>query len=470
MTLQTSVFQVIQRNWQRPHGMLVVGVSGGADSLALLHILIALQDKLKIKVHAATLDHGLRGEAGAEDAAYVEAVCRDWGVPWTRGYRDVRMFADEINKGIEEAARIARYEFLYHVCRSLDTYHAAVGHNADDQAETVLMHLIRGAGLRGISGMWISERMPRYDINLYRPLLMTPRADIEAYCAEHGIQPRHDATNDSLEYTRNRIRHELLPLLRAFNPQITTALVQLADSARVEHGFVGSTAGTELIRKNSGGGRGRWVYKAYFKKLHPALQRQFIRMGYWFITHSHDDLTYEHIIHAVEVGLRGDVGAIALLPKGARLRVDYEQIFIESEDEALEYAGMLRADEAAVNIPGVTPFFFGQWELYASLDASANAAARLSIPDGSDVKLRPRQHGDRFAPLGLGGHTQKIAEWMVDHKVPQRKRNYIPLIVVNGEIAAIAWGDRWTISENFAVKPDSERVVYFNMTPRLPDA
>ncbi|HYO89770.1 MAG TPA: tRNA lysidine(34) synthetase TilS, partial [Candidatus Limnocylindrales bacterium] len=217
MNVQNAVWTAGERHALFPRGTtLVLGVSGGADSLALLHALAALRRRLGLTLIAATLDHGLRGRDGAADAAHVDALAEAWHVPVVVGTADVAALAVQQRAGIEEAARNARYAFLAEVARSHGAGRIAVGHHADDQAETVLMHLLRGAGLDGLGGMRPLAPVPGApDLMLVRPLLGVTRAQIAAYCARHDIAARDDATNADTALTRGWLRHELLPLMHS---------------------------------------------------------------------------------------------------------------------------------------------------------------------------------------------------------------------------------------------------------------
>ncbi|MEN6478284.1 MAG: tRNA lysidine(34) synthetase TilS, partial [Anaerolineales bacterium] len=200
-------------------GALVVAVSGGADSLCLLHALHALAPELGYRLQVAHLDHGLRA-AAAEDAAWVAALCARWGLPCTVGQAQVRALAEAEGRSLEEAARLARYRFLARVALRVGARAVAVGHTADDQAETLLLHLVRGAGLTGLVGMapaapWpLPEDVASAALTLLRPLLAVSRQDTVSYCAALGLTPRKDETNADPAYTRNRLRLELLPVLR----------------------------------------------------------------------------------------------------------------------------------------------------------------------------------------------------------------------------------------------------------------
>ena len=446
-------------------GSLIVGVSGGTDSLALLHILNAVRVRLSFDLHVATLDHGLRGDAGADDARFVQTIAQSWGIEVTAGAADVRAFAQSQQIGIEAAARLARYDFLAGVAGAFHATHVAVAHNADDQAETVLFHLLRGSGLTGLAGMSYASPLPGHPaLTLIRPLLDIPRADLEAYCRDNNLQPRHDASNADVTYTRNRLRHQIIPVLRDVAPQIERHLRQLADLARVEADFADvslhQAIDPHVVRTSNRISLPRLI----FKQMHLALQRRFVLWAARSIAKGEadtdaEDVGYVHVTAAVDLALRGEVGALAQLSGGLQLRLDYETIVIELDDAFIsDDLPLLALGEALpVTIPGETALS-ANWSLIAA-ESPVQESGLLAIREESKIILRGRNRGDRFAPLGLGGHVQKISKWMIDHKVPANLRDRLPLLVVDDQIAAIWWKE-WKVSENFARTPVSSRVIF----------
>ncbi|MEO8397822.1 MAG: tRNA lysidine(34) synthetase TilS, partial [Chloroflexota bacterium] len=458
--LVESVYKtLLRRNLLPASAYLIVGVSGGTDSLALLHILLTLRDRLAIHLHVATLDHGLRGDAGADDARFVETTAHSWGLLVTAGYVDVRALAHEQQIGIEAAARIARYDFLAGVA---DAFHAtliAVAHNADDQVETVLFHLLRGSSLTGLGGMSYISTLPGHlNRTLIRPLLDIPRADLDAYCREHDLHPRHDVSNDDTTYTRNRLRRETLPYLREISPQVARNLRQLADIARLEDDFADIALHQAIDAHVTRSERQIRLPNEIFFSLHSALQRRFI---VWAL-HALNiqlEVDYRRVIAAVEIAERGKRGARAQFNNGLQLRVEYQSVSIEFDDtlNVADLPLLTSADALSVTIHGSTPIN-PNWSLTVA-QSPFEQSGLLAIREESKIIVRVRQPGDYFAPLGLGGHTQKISKWMIDHKVPAHLRDHLPLFVVDDQIAAL-WWQGWIISEKFAVTPSSSRIIY----------
>jgi len=230
-----------------PGGIVVVAVSGGADSVCLLHLLARCQEKLDIKLHVAHLNHQLRGAESEADARYVVDLADCLDVPCTMAERDVAAYKAERGCSTEEAARELRYDFLAEVADDVGASRVAIGHTRDDQVETILMHILRGAGTSGLRGLEPCSPIPcrsyqpsaiSHQIMAIRPLLDVTREETMHYCREHHLEPRIDSSNLSLSFLRNRLRLELLPLLREYNPNVDQALLRLAEIARDDIAFI----------------------------------------------------------------------------------------------------------------------------------------------------------------------------------------------------------------------------------------
>lgn len=459
----------------RPGAGVVVGVSGGADSLVLLHALAGLGAEAGWALHVATLDHGLRGEAGAADAAFVRDTAREWGLPVTRGRADVLAAAEAHGLGVEEAARQVRYTFLLRVARQVGAAVIAVGHNRDDQAETVLMHLIRGSGLSGLRGMLpatplstyhllpdiaiatdppLDERAAREDSwpALVRPLLGTPRAAIEAYAADHGLHPRQDATNQDQTYFRNQLRHTVLPLLESLNPNIRATLARTAEALRADADRVYALGEAALARALRAERPGSVLLdRAVWAGLTLSEKRHIVRTLAYRLRPALRDVSLEHVEGAVRLIDAGRPGTAATLPGGLEVRVEREVFSLGAAGE--DVLAVVPGEDAPALAPGSSGATFlpgesvrqvyGGWVFEArparageDLDA-AHAdplAAALRVPVDGWLKLRTREPGDRFRPRGMGGHSQKLSDTFNAMQVPQGWRDRAPLLAVDGEI------------------------------------
>jgi tRNA(Ile)-lysidine synthase len=453
---------------------VVAGVSGGPDSLCLLHMLRELHQELGVSVHVGHLEHGIRGEESQADAAYVESLARGWGLPVTVEHGDVPGYAAEHKLAIEEAARRVRYLFLGRVARQVGAQCVAVGHNADDQAETILMHLMRGSGLGGLRGMlpvqtlgaepWWSGPM----IRLVRPLLEVSRNEIEAYCHQHGLTPRFDRSNLDLTYHRNRIRHELIPHLETFNPRIRELLCRSARSIADDYDFLrnqGLEAWERLAREDDSAitfPLQPWL------ELHPSLQRQLLREAIHRLRKSLRDITWTHVEQA-RIGVHEKTaGARITLPQGLFLFVGYDEFVIGEEMQAPDLP-LVCAVSLRIEVPGTTVLPDSEWELRAvvvqrdrlpeeALHHVGPWQAYLDLEQtGDQLTLRGRRGGDRFQPLGMAGKSKSLNAFFIDAKVPQHIRDGLPLVVSPRHIV---WVAGYRIDERAKITERTRRVMH----------
>ena len=263
----------------RPGERLVVAVSGGPDSTAMLLVLCRLAAALDLSLSVAHFDHMLRDAREREgDREFVEALSGGLGLGFATGRGDVRARVRKHKESVEDAARVLRYDFLGAEAKQRNATAVAVGHTADDRAETVLLHLIRGAGLDGLAAMPPRAAWPFGDgPEIVRPLLDLTREESERYCRESAVEPRRDPTNDLPLATRNRVRSELLPLLRGFNPRIGRALVRLSESAARDTDYLDAAAGAEWRRLARAEGDAISFDRAELAALHPAIAARLLR-------------------------------------------------------------------------------------------------------------------------------------------------------------------------------------------------
>lgn len=444
---------------------VVLAVSGGADSLALLHALTTLRQALHLRLVVATLDHKLRGPAGAVDAAFVCEQATTLGLLCIREERDVPAYAAHHRLSTEEAAREVRYAFLADVTRATKSSLVATAHTADDQAETVLMHFLRGSGLSGLKGMLPRAPLPQMAAArrrgsgirgqgehspapvLVRPLLYTTRAEIEAYLATLGVEPRQDATNVDLTYFRNRLRHDLLPLLERYQPNIRQVLARSAEALASEWVFIEAetdAAWARLARADQSTVR---FERAAFLALPEALQRHLLRRAVARLQPLLRDLSWEQVTQALAVARHGQTGASATLPAGLNLFVLYDELVL-AERLPLPPWPLLSPDAAPLRVvvPGETRLP-GGWRLVTELAPAPGEGKHgeegepaLVGPDPwqatldadaatPPLSLRPRRPGDHFRPLGLGDQAVELAEWMIAQKIPAHARDRLPLLV-----------------------------------------
>lgn len=464
--LQARVRDFIERKRLLQQGMtVVVGVSGGADSLALLHILKELAPDYSLKLHVAHLNHLLRPGARVE-AAFVQRIAHSWGIPVTTGYCRVARFASLRKLGIEEAARRARYRFLFHVARQAGAQRIAVGHHADDQVETVVFNILRGTGPAGLAGIPARRGL------IIRPLLEATREEIEAYCREQGLTWCTDPSNLETFYLRNKIRHELLPYLRReFNPGINRAVLRLAGIMEEENRFLEKiSAGLlkSLARCESGKVE---LPLPVFLHLPLALRRRLLRVAFRAAGGDLRGLGFQHLEDSLALLANGPTGGEIHLPHGVRLRKSYHFFTMERAAEAV--SGLKEVFQK-LEIPGRTDIP----SLGLTFHAEVRAGGFAFVPHGryqacfdyDKIKLplyvRTRRPGDRIRLLGLGG-TKKIKKLLSDLKIPRPERERVPLVASNG---LVYWVVGYRISEEAGVTPQTRRVLVLRVLKEIEES
>ena len=455
---------------------LVVAVSGGPDSLALLHSLLALRDKLKLRLYGAHLDHGLRGDASAADARFVAGTLEQLGVPCTIERADVGAFRTEHGISLELAAREVRYAFLARVAAEQHADAVALGHTADDQVETVLMHLMRGSGLTGLRGMAAVSRreIAGLDTTILRPLLSVSREETAEYCRAAGLSPRIDESNLSVEMTRNRVRSDLLPLLKQFNPAIRDAIIRLSGSAARDLDFLESETDAAWEDVVSEGEAALAVGRDAFGRLAPAIQRRLLGRALARVSGGPQDIEETHLENMATL-MDGPTGKSLDLPGQVRFSVGYESASLRSL-ESDTYSPPPLDGRHPLNIPGETDL--PGWRVAArfidgeGLVSPPGGSPALRWRDGHTAALgysrlggplavRSRVQGDRFQPLGMTA-AKKLQDFMVDSKVPRQCRDRVPLVVSN---RGIAWVVGWRIAEWAKVQSGDTRVLELTFLP-----
>ncbi len=465
-----------------PGSRIVVGVSGGPDSVVLLHVLRQLAPSLDIHLHVAHLHHGIRGTDADADAAFVEALARQWGLPCTLEHADVPKIAAHKKIALEQAARQTRYAFLCRTAYDIGAQRIAVGHNADDQAETVLMHVLRGAGPAGLRGMLPATRIQDYrllpqtpkpgpELFLIRPLLAIPRASIAQYCEAQALETRFDRSNLDTTLFRNKLRHEVLPYLADINPRIKQRLRHLAEVVRADYELIQEFVRVAWDTLQVHAYSDAFVFDLQGWRAQPlAIRRTIIRRAAYKLRHTLRDVDFGHIEHAVRVAQEGQTGAEATLPRNLRLTVGYTTLTI-GDQEALhlppEQPWLNPGTRIQVPVPGEVELLGGwhlhtQWASHWNLDViTENTNPFVAWLDaealGDQPLLRTRQTGDRLHPQGLGGSEVRLSDFLINVKLPQPWRDYLPLLEADGRILWVA-GVR--LSEEALVRPETQRVVY----------
>jgi len=459
-----------------PDRNILVGVSGGPDSLCLMESL----RQAGYPVIVAHFNHQLRPDSDIEANALEKTVSRKM-VPSIFERGDVHGYAEREGLSIEDAARSLRYRFLFEQAHECDAQAVAVGHTADDQVETVLMHFLRGAGLTGLKGMSCRSYLPAFDehIPVVRPLLEIWREETVLYCAANGLRPYYDPSNDSLNFLRNRVRHLLIPQLETYNPRFREALWRTARSLAGDYAALNELLDAtweECVKLERPGlitfDTGRISSYA------PGLQRNLIRRALDKVVPDATDLRFSVLDRASEFLSAKSYGRIDLTG-GARLFIEGERVYVAGKDVSLPFErwpqmppGM---EMLRVNVPdqlelsGGWTFSCEQWRIPAlALDQALNNGDPFQVwldakqlPDR--IEVRSRRPGDRFEPIGMDGHSMKLSDFFINEKLPQRARDAWPLLC-SGD--TVIWVPGYRPAHPFRLTEKSRQVMYFTLAKK----
>lgn len=439
---------------------LVLGVSGGVDSLALLDA----ASEARWPALVAHFNHRLRPEAD-EEAEMVRRLARDYGYLCEVGAQDVRSLAEAQRLSLEEAARQARYRYLFALAESRGASAVVVAHHADDQVETVLMHLLRGAGPEGLRGMsafqvpnpW-SER-----IALARPFLTVWRAEILAYARRRGLRWVEDVSNRDMTFFRNRLRHELLPLLETYNPRVRERLLKTAEVLRAENEILEDLTGAHYPQVEDLRGEGFVGLSTERLCTFPeALQRRLLRAALHEVCPDCRDWSFDAVERALSVARGGRQGSE--IAAGVRVAREAGRLFVYRVGAALPDAHWpllpVGVETLELPVPGQLRLH-GDWILRAevvakpprSVEAPDRYSAWVGFPRPVDrLQVRVRRPGDRFVPLGMPQGTVKISDLMVNEKIPARVRGRWPLVCHHH---TIVWVPGCRQAHDFRVQSDT---------------
>ena len=432
---------------------VVLGVSGGADSLALLYVLSEMRE-YGLELIVAHLNHGIRGEEADRDSEFVEDKARTLGLRFEYKKVDTIAFKDESKLSLEDAARTLRYEFLNDALTRNDASKVATAHTMDDQAETVLMRLLRGSGLRGLSGIPPVSRG-----YLIRPLLFVRRSEIEGYLNSKGIEWVEDSTNRSKEFLRNRIRHDLIPELQNYNPRLIETLARTADILRADEEFISGEAEkcfNDIFRKNGPDEIVGDLNK--YRNIAKSLRLSTLRLSIEKSDKSLKDVSYTHIAAADDFLLSSSASGEAELPEGAVLAKGYD-IFVVTKKSLLSHQFSY-----TIESPGKWSFPEFRVEIERTNSDTLHTHDESTAyfdPDSIEfpVQVRSVKPGDRLIPLGMK-NSKKVQDYFTDTKVPKFRRNRVPIFISKGEIF---WIGGMRIAERAKVKGRGQEVLRFKL-------
>ncbi len=432
---------------------VMVAVSGGPDSMALLSVLYHLRHQYALTLMVVHVNHQLRGEEAERDALFVENQASQLGLPFYQTRVDVKALQRAAGLSPQHAARQLRYAAFHALQQARGATHIALGHTADDQAETLLVRLLRGGGPAGLSGI------PAIRSPFIRPLITTSRDDIIRYLKTTSIPWVVDSSNSQRAYLRNRLRLDLLPVLKQYNPRIVNRLNELAEMVGAENEILKEQTrrlSEHVVHWRSGG---RAIVQCVPYRAAPlALQRRLLRQLIDTLLPFPDVVGFRHVEALRQFVLTGTPGKRLTLPAGIIGESYSDTVFIWHRHSASVPSGSWM-----LPVPGEIDLPEFQIRLYADVvtsdvrvrEASPNSAyldkKRIQAP----LSVRFPQPGDRFQPLGAPGR-KKVKDFFIDHKVPRAERPYVPLVVSGQEIV---WVVGYRIADACKVRPETRWIL-----------
>ncbi|MBR2878407.1 MAG: tRNA lysidine(34) synthetase TilS [Clostridia bacterium] len=394
---------ICENNLLEKGDSVLVAFSGGADSVCLLHLLSSLKCELDISVSAAHLHHGIRGAEADRDAEFARIFCENNEIPFYVEYKNIPELAKQQGISEEEAGRNARYDFFESIIKQKGIAKIATAHNKNDNAETILHHIIRGSGTGGLAGIPVKRG------NIVRPVLFLERKEIENYCKEQNLDFVTDSTNLKQEYTRNRIRLGLLEQLKEFNPDILSSLSRLGENSATDKNFIEEELAKVKHNVANEDEYGLFLDVNNLKTIHPALQRRIVSE---IAKQADISLEYKHIMMLLETANRGETGKTVDLP-GGYAELSYNKLYFKSGlPENISFSHELKNGDNFINGLKIT----------------------CVNPENRKLVLRSRQDGDKIL---AGGMHKKVKKVLIDKKIPVHKRNSIGVITADGEVAAV---------------------------------
>lgn len=445
------------KNWIEEQGLLsnsglvIAGVSGGADSMAMVHMLHRILPQGRLV--CAHVNHGIRGEEADGDQAFVEEWCREQGIPCRVLQADVPGEAQKTGEGLEACGRRVRYAFFQSLAGGKND-RIATAHTRSDQAETVLLHLLQGAGAKGLSGI------PAKRGNIIRPILCLSREEVEEYCRENGLSWRTDSTNEEMEYTRNRLRHQVLPLLREMNPSIEETLERAAFSLKRDEECLEQMARQALEQARTGEGLSVKTIQALPEAVAVRV------LGQYFQEKGCPRPETVHLEQALAAVQRG--GGRLSLPGGCQVSV-WSDILRAEKQEKTPVASW----ETTITGPR-TLLGDGRTLILEEFPVSAmknrikfhNLLFPIfldydTITHSQTLVVRTRRPGDRFSSAGRGV-SKSLKKLFSEGRIPVQARDQLVVLESGGELL---WVEKFGVCHRCRLRPETKRVLLLDLQP-----
>lgn len=435
---------------------VVLGVSGGADSVCLLRVLAQLRNACGLAVDGLAVvhvHHMIREEEADRDAQFTRALCEQMNIPYKLYKKDISAYAREHGLSVEEAGRDYRYDCFREEASRLGCTKIAVAHNQDDMAETVLFHIMRGSGLKGLAGIAAKRE------DVIRPLLCVSRVEIENYLSEKKQDFCHDSTNDSLIYSRNKIRHVILPCMKEINEQAVPHICQIAKDAEDSYNYIHSQAILQCVpqEKENEFGKSVMLQIADLFKLGPVLQEHIVSEAIGQIAGNKKDITRKHILSVVSL-LYQDTGNQVQLPNNILVRRNYDQLILSNKAEIEQDYFLSLKSEGEYIIPDKGKLLL---KIIPGQDMTEIPKKDYTkLIDYGKIKgnlcIRTPENGD-YIVIDKVGNTKKLARVFIDEKIDRMKRAAWPVLACGNEII---WVIGLRFSPAYYVTDDTDTVLY----------
>lgn len=422
---------------------VAVGVSGGADSMVLLHFLKTNEQFFGIELVCINVNHGIRGEEGNWDSDFVRDYCKKNKIRFVGKKINVPAHVKTTGESVEEAARNLRYKAFEDIMQKLNISKICLAHHLNDQAESVLMHIFRGSGLRGATGMQFVANNGR--ITIVRPLIYTSKKEILKYAKANKVEFVEDSSNKSLEYARNYIRAKVIPIIEKNYTNVVEGIANFSRNAREDEDFIESSLpGGYLLKTDKG-----VFLKLSALSLPYSLRTRLIRKAF-FIVGAEADIEQKHI---------NIVSEMEKLKSGSRLSMPWDVTVYKDYDNIAFVRGKIDENKTErlfnfgnFNFKGFGDIVITKNEEEVVFGSNRHYVDFLKIP--VTATWRTKRQGDIFAKLGSG--SKKLVDYFTDKKIPQRQRGLIPLLAVKNEVLIVAGED---ISEKVKIDDQTQQII-----------
>lgn len=463
MNMEKRVLEYILENkLLQEKEKVVVGVSGGPDSICLLEVLYRLQKQLEIELVVAHINHMLRGEEANKDEKYVNDFCVERGIEVYSKRININEFAKKQRMSTETAGREARYQFFREVMEKTNSNKIATAHNANDQVETIFMRIMRGTGLEGLTGIPVKRE------SIYiRPILFLQREEIEWYCEKNNLNPRIDRSNMERDYSRNKIRLDIIPYMKEnFNPDVVTVINRMADTLKEDNELIESVI-DEYFFKYCKVEKDYIVIRSDIAVCKSVIINRVIRKATSIISGSGYNIEAKHIV-SIKKLLKLGTNKRVDLPNSLYAENVYGDIYVRKvESEEGKYC-----EEVVINKDHIeSEFSFGEYSIkFEVLENVKN----IKFTDNSFIKyfnydkingniiIRTRKNGDKMIPLGMNGR-KKIKDIFIDSKVSVSQRDIVPIIQFDDEVA---WLVGLKVSNEYKVTKDTKKLLKITVMER----